>query len=65
MSDVLRVLKSVISALDLDYTCEHVYTAVAAGGGAALFASLIPGASSLTNIASKVNPKTLISIDLI
>ena len=50
----MRELKQIIEALDMDYTCENVYTAVAVGGGAALFASLIPGASSITNIAGKV-----------
>ena len=50
----MRELKKVINALNMDFTCEDVYTTVAVGSGAALFASLIPGASSITNIAGKV-----------
>ena len=39
---------------NISVTCKDVYTTVAVGSGAALFASLIPGASSITNIAGKV-----------
>ena len=53
----MRELKKVVEglrALSMDFTCEQVYTTLAAGTGATLFASLIPGASSITNIAGKV-----------
>ena len=54
MHEVLDTLKPIINALNLDYTCEDVYTAVVAGGGVTLFMSLIPGASSISSLATKV-----------
>ena len=51
---VMNFLKKIINALDQDYSCEQVYTAVATGAGVSLFASLIPGASGVSNIATKV-----------
>ena len=54
MREVLDVLKPIINTLNLDYTCENVYTAVVAGSGVTLFMSLIPGASSISSLASKV-----------
>ena len=50
----MNFLRKIISALDMDYTCEQVYTAVATGAGVTLFTSLIPGASGVSNIATKV-----------
>ena len=54
MREVLDVLKPIINTLNLDYTCENVYTAVVAGSGVTLFMSLIPGASSISSLATKV-----------
>ena len=58
MREVLDVLKPIINTLNLDYTCENVYTAVVAGSGVTLFMSLIPGASSISSLATKVTIAT-------
>ena len=48
------VIKSLQNALDVDVTCEHVYTAVTTGLGITLLTSFIPGASGISSAATKV-----------
>lgn len=53
IESVQEYLKGIIKKFDYSVTCEHIYTSIASGSLAAIFLSLVPGASSAAAIGSK------------
>ena len=43
MYPIQKELKQIWEAIDQEYTCEHVYSALGTGTAVGLFASLFPG----------------------
>ena len=54
MKPLQDTLEEIAESLDFNFTCNDVYAALGAGGGAAIFASFFPGISPVVNGATKV-----------